>query len=78
MQNFLKCVEAIIYLLLCNLHDCTFKSSCFALFYRNILRKRPEEKLENAKNLFFLYYVLLQNFFHEAVSIEILEYFFQK
>ena len=32
------------------------KSFCFALFYQIIWRQRPEEKLENTKNFFFLNY----------------------
>ena len=28
---FVTCVEAIIYLLLCNLHDCTFNVALFAI-----------------------------------------------
>ena len=28
ISNFVICIEVIIYLLLYNLHDCTFKDSC--------------------------------------------------
>ena len=54
------------------------KSSCFALFYRSILRRRPKEKLENAKNIFFKITYYYRFFFGEAVFISILEYLFQK
>ena len=31
ISAFVICVEAIIYLLLYNLHDCTFKLKCFGV-----------------------------------------------
>ena len=54
----------------------SIKYYCFALFFQNILRQRPEEKLENAKNILKLR--IATDFFHKAVVIAILEYLFQK
>ena len=33
---FIICAEAIIYLLLYNLHDCTFKDKSFTIHHQNI------------------------------------------
>ena len=42
---FVICVEAIIYLALCNLHDCTFNFNAMLNTYiKNLFRKTEEKR----------------------------------
>ena len=58
------CIQyQLSYIFLLWFTDAWNKIFLFCSFYQNSLRRRPEEKLESAKILFFKNYLLLQIFF---------------